>query len=156
HFEPSAIIRWREQVVAAWALGHAPWDRAEAWSVADMLGLVLERRPDRHVGCLVAGVHPIGWTYLAYTYFKDSRANRVRAAVARALGRLRVPISVNALAEASIEKGRLHQASGDNKVRQAAWEALLDVLPTLTPDHYGKLRAQTVPNLCRLLQTNYQ
>jgi hypothetical protein len=69
--------------------------------------------------------------------------SRMRAAAAAALGRLGLPESVDSLARA---------ANGDSpEVRDAAMRALEAVLPTLTPDHYGRLGAQTVPNLGRVL-----
>jgi hypothetical protein len=69
--------------------------------------------------------------------------NRLRAAAAGALGRLREPASVGALAKAA-RGGSLH-------VRRAAADALEQVLPDLLEFHYGQIGAEAVPNLCDLL-----
>jgi len=72
-----------------------------------------------------------------------SRVNRVRAQAAETLGALGQPESVDVLADAAHEIG--------SRVRNPAHDALLRILPTLTEQHRGTLSAQTVPNLCRLL-----
>jgi HEAT repeat protein len=69
--------------------------------------------------------------------------SRMRAAAATALGHLRLPESVDSLARADNDDSP--------EVRDAAIHALDAVLPTLTPDHYGRLGSQTVPNLYRIL-----
>jgi hypothetical protein len=69
--------------------------------------------------------------------------NRVRAAAAVALGRLQSVESVGALTTALYD----HSAA----VRRAAVPALKSALPLLTPEHYGQLGVQAIPNLCRAL-----
>lgn len=81
---------------------------------------------------------------LPISYALDSDRNvRVRAEAARALGRLRLPETVRALARASLDLSPT--------VRAAAEEALMSVLPALSVNDYGRLDCQTVPSLCRLL-----
>ncbi|HLK55697.1 MAG TPA: hypothetical protein VKU00_03995 [Chthonomonadaceae bacterium] len=70
-------------------------------------------------------------------------ANRVRRSAAIALGRLQQPESVGVLALGAVD--------GHASVRRASAEALSVVLHLLTPEHYGKLEADAVPNLCRAL-----
>lgn len=83
--------------------------------------------------------------------YDDSRLNRVRAAAATALGHLRLPESVSILAASVYDSPRGEQTTGCHRVRQAAARALPEVLAALTSEHYGRLPAETVPNLCRLL-----
>ncbi len=71
------------------------------------------------------------------------RAAHVRAAAAGALGRLGLRESAGALAAACCER---HSA-----VRASAAVALRKVLPSFRAEHYGQLRAEVVPNLCRLV-----
>ena len=73
------------------------------------------------------------------------RGARVRATVARTLGRWHKPRSVGTLAKAAHDFSPI--------VRREAILALPGVLETLTPDHYGLLPTETVPALCRLLET---
>ena len=71
------------------------------------------------------------------------RANRVRMAAVLALGRLRSPEAVGALARATLDVSP--------GIRSVAEESLRQCLPQITPDHYARLDADTVPALCRLL-----
>ncbi|HLK55695.1 MAG TPA: HEAT repeat domain-containing protein [Chthonomonadaceae bacterium] len=73
----------------------------------------------------------------------NSHVNRVRRAAAIALGRLRFPESVGALARGAVDRNA--------SVRQASAQALSIVAPLLTSEHYGKLEAEAVPNLCNAL-----
>ncbi len=68
------------------------------------------------------------------------RMARLRPAVT-ALGYLRSPESVSVLAKAVT----------NSTLRSAARPALLQALATVTPDHYGQLPSQTVPDLCKAL-----
>jgi len=80
-------------------------------------------------------------------FWMDARyADSVRIAAATALGRLCRPESVGVLAKALFDRNR--------KVREAAESAFRVVLPTLTPEHYGRLGEDAVLHLCRAL--NYQ
>ena len=74
----------------------------------------------------------------------NSRSDRVRAAAATALGRLRQPETVGALALGNVE--------GNARIRRASAHALMLVLPTLTPEYYGQLEADAVPNMIRALE----
>lgn len=76
-----------------------------------------------------------------------ARTNFVRATAVTALGRLRVPETIGALAEALTDN--------NGRVRDAAEAALQAVLPTLTPAHYGQLGPEAVPSLCRALNYLY-
>lgn len=69
--------------------------------------------------------------------------NRVRATAVQTLGRLAVPESVRVLAAALFDSSV--------EVCEAAYPALRAALPTLTANHYGRLPAGTVHNLCRTL-----
>lgn len=71
------------------------------------------------------------------------RANRVRMAAVLAMGRLRSPEAVGALARATLDVSP--------GIRSVAEESLRQCLPEITPDHYARLDADTVPALCRLL-----
>jgi hypothetical protein len=84
---------------------------------------------------------PIFWPFSVALDVK--RSNFVRATAVTALGRLRVPESVGVLADALY--------SDYARIRQAAEPALMAVLPTLTPEHYGQLPANTVFSLHVLL-----
>jgi HEAT repeat protein len=79
----------------------------------------------------------------AFAILRSNRDTEVRLAFLEALERLREPHSVGALATAAC-----HNYS---QVSHAAERALLAVLPTLTDAHYGQLEADTIPNLCRIL-----
>lgn len=80
------------------------------------------------------------------------RQNRVRAAAVMALGNQLVPESIGAVAAAYNDAmGRLSTVA-NRPLREAAARAMPALLVTLTPDHYGRLDAQAVPNLCRALE----
>jgi hypothetical protein len=71
----------------------------------------------------------------------DSRGlSQARIVAAASLRRLRRPESVPALAFACHD--------GNYEVASRSMEALLEILPALTPAHYGALNSDTVPNLC--------
>lgn len=72
-----------------------------------------------------------------------ARNNRVRGAAALALGRLRAPEGIEALARATLDVSP--------HVRAIAEPALHLSLPTLTNEHYGRLGPFVVPALCHLL-----
>jgi len=74
---------------------------------------------------------------------EDQGLNRVRAAAATALGRMGAAGCAGTLAGALFDHSP--------RVRDAAKAALYTTLPVLTPDHYGALDSQAVPNLCRAL-----
>jgi HEAT repeat protein len=200
--------RWRERVVALWALGcadlapnhrnavseaiqealgHHPTrpdlalvnSSANAWkrtrplaALAGAAGFLWAMRvlcpPDSDVvfsilpglfSVMISGVFgsvtAVVASYLLFpavlpvSYGLDRAQNqRVRAAAALALGRLGHPQSVGALARAALELSPT--------VRQAAETALHALLPTLTPDDYGRLDANACPSLCRLLNVRRQ
>ena len=73
----------------------------------------------------------------------DEKANRVRASAIEALGSLRRPETLETLLAAHLGRGK--------RLRSAATSALRQVLPQLTPDHYGRLGASVTPNLCQAL-----
>lgn len=73
-----------------------------------------------------------------------ARSNRVRGATALALGRLRAPEGVEALACATLDVSP--------HVRAIAEPALHLSLPTLVNEHYGQLGPFAVPALCHLLE----
>lgn len=75
------------------------------------------------------------------------RGARVRATVARTLGRWRKPRSVAALAKAANDVSA--------KVSGEAIRALPGVLASLNESHYGALPSDTVPALCLLLEGHY-
>ena len=66
----------------------------------------------------------------------------VQLAAAETLAVLQLPESVGALAKASRGKKRLADVTR---------KALIQLLPTLTEDHYGRLPNDTTPELCALL-----
>jgi HEAT repeat protein len=85
---------------------------------------------------------PFALPAVSYAIDED-RINRGRALAASTLGRLRVPESVGSLAYACTDS-RL-------TVQWEARMALEQVLPLLTPEHYGQLPANTTLHLCSLL-----
>jgi hypothetical protein len=90
------------------------------------------------------------WYFLLYpllfplvTARNMARSNRVRRAAALALGRLRAPEGIEALARATLDVSP--------HVRAIAEPALHLSLPTLTNEYYGRLGPFAVPALCHLL-----
>lgn len=71
------------------------------------------------------------------------RLKRLRTMAARALRRLKVPETVGDLARGALEHSRT--------VSQRSLEALQEVLPTLTAQHYGCLGAEASPALCEAM-----
>lgn len=75
-----------------------------------------------------------------------TEAGDLRFIAAHALGRLQAVSAIDALAGACQE--------GSFYVSRMAKASLRAVLPHLTPEHYGQLGPDIVPNLCRLLKAN--
>jgi hypothetical protein len=115
------------------------------------------------VGCLLslrlAGFTTLGvaagftWafllTFLVFPFsahYDRKRLNRVRRMAVASLGRLKIPMTVNVLATAALEKSKL--------VNTEAKKSLMSVLPEVTEELYGWLPREAVPNLCRLLYDN--
>ncbi len=71
------------------------------------------------------------------------RVNSVRVAAILALARLRAPEAIGPLSRAALDVS--------HGIRVVAEESLRQCLPQITPDHYGRLDADTVPALCKLL-----
>lgn len=81
---------------------------------------------------------------IPYSLYADaSRARLLRIRAVSTLERLRVPESVGILAKA--------YARMEPEIRKAAEPALLAVLPTLMPEHYGRMDAEVVPHMCHAL-----
>jgi hypothetical protein len=80
--------------------------------------------------------------------FDERRSNRARAAALMTLERLCLPETIGTPAWAIFDK--------DRQVRKAAESALNAILPTLTPEHYGRLDAEAIPNLCRIIDKEAQ
>jgi len=80
---------------------------------------------------------------IASFLFDKSRDNHARAAAARALGVMKSPESAGVLAGALADRSRV--------VREEAADSLHDVLPLLTPEHYGLFGAESMQNLGRIL-----
>jgi hypothetical protein len=164
--------RWNEHLVAAWTLGHAVVSgeqrsrsvellrallRMPAWpdtlrrSLLATLalstavsGFVFMRTGENPVDFwLFSSVALLPFIWLSYSISDANSLHSVQAAAVIALGRLRAASSVDEITEA------LHHHSG--WVRRAAIAALPLVLPGLTPQDYGCLRARTIPNLCDTL-----
>lgn len=70
--------------------------------------------------------------------------HKMRAAAAIALAQYQIPESIYTLSEAFRDSNA--------EVGEAAYHTLQATLPTLTPEHYGKLPAETVSSLCRALE----
>lgn len=68
---------------------------------------------------------------------------RLCAGAATALGRLKDRLGLDGLAQAAVDPSE--------SVSHAAVAAIGNVLPLLTPEDYGRLRPETVPNLCQIL-----
>jgi HEAT repeat protein len=171
---PSAN-RWRERQAAAWALGHLELNAEQQADAAETLVAVLANRLPEDTArlgrsclrtflasCVLCTVWRLSFVEAplslllfmscllcagpcipASLLLDDRRVNRVRAFAATALGRLQLPETTAPMAAA------LHDDS--LVVREAASETLPAVLRTLTPDYYGWLGAQAVPDLCRAL-----
>ncbi len=84
---------------------------------------------------------------LVYPFSKAIEAdclNQVRAAAARALGRLEIPESVGPLAETIASR------VAAPRLKRAAESALPEAARALTSAHYGRLGAAITPSLCRV------
>ena len=155
---------WRERQTAAWLLGRALLDKEQRDFAANTLTQAVEckleltgfERVKKALlwslipGILLAALSNMEWTFitlypwvfLGALVYERGTAVSIRAEAARALGQLAHPESLETLI------GALQQ---DRRVRQAAVEALPNVLASLTPDYYGQIRADTMQGLCRLL-----
>lgn len=103
----------------------------------------------------ISGVSLLAWGYLPFypmhATWEDRKLNRLRAEVMRACGRQRLLSMPDAVADGVFYATGLQQTLGCRKVREAATQALPEMLAALTPEHYGQLPAGTTPALCRVL-----
>ncbi|MDW8209167.1 MAG: HEAT repeat domain-containing protein [Chloroherpetonaceae bacterium] len=103
----------------------------------------------------IFGVSLLAWGYLPFyplhAAWEDRKLNRLRAEVMRACGQLRLLSMLDAVADGVFYAAGLQQTLGCRKVREAAIQALPEMLAALTPEHYGQLPAGTTPALCRVL-----
>ena len=93
-------------------------------------------------GCF-AGVTSLLWIP-AFIILSRHRRKQLRLACAVTLRKLRQPESVRAFAVATRSR---------KEYDVIAHNALLEILPLLTPEHYGRLEATSVPELTQLLRT---
>jgi HEAT repeat protein len=160
--------RQREREVAVRLLGSIDLTERDRYAAASVLAGVLENNPREAL--VPRWVRAVGWAVLAtvvrnyfanrailsiwlpsmllassaslwWDQFRYVRANRVRRAAAEALGHLRAPEAVGALLTALYDR--------DVKVRQAAANALREVLPTITAEHFGHLESTAIVNLAK-------
>jgi hypothetical protein len=124
---------WRYRVVAAWALTHSPLTANQRSSLGSFLCDSLGQRS-------LLSFHPLIQLIMLVSVERDLQ---IRLAFLHALQHLRVPTSVETLADIACHT--------HSELRCAAEHALLAALPTLTTDHYGQFSLETVPNLCRIL-----
>lgn len=184
---------WRERMLCAWLLGHAPLTSEQQREAARALGKVAQNRhaplaqqlfillktaalqnllvaavPTIWLTCQLFWDMPLNrpavkfeilaFTSILYltafvalfplatalpTTLTVHRTLRIRIAAILALARLRIPEAVSPLARATVNV--------NPNIRSAAEEGLRQCLPQITPDHYARLDADTVPALCRLL-----
>ena len=185
---------WRERMLCAWLLGHAPLTTAQQHEATRALGKVVQNqhapRPQQIRSQLqtaalralpLTGILAIwatsqlventGYNHFAVSFTTFSfmvegmfallyvplffgllpfsaalnihRGNRVRVAAILALARLRAPEFIGPLSRAALDVS--------HGIRVVAEESLRQCLPQITPDHYGRLDADTVPALCKLL-----
>ncbi len=163
-------LRWRQRSVAAWCLGRAELEPIEREAAAGTLLRVLEgttaetsssrwgRAWLRYL-CTVPVAMPLDVQFnsgpvfmmlllpivLGVSVWHDTRANNtVGAMAAAALGRLRAPESVGALARAL--------RSRSPRIREAAASALHEVLPALGQEHLGLYDRTEITHLAQALQ----
>lgn len=126
-----------------WVGGIAAAITTVAWIVNDVLSVPVEAVGYGLAGavmCLV--LYPLVLLCLRLRELDD--ADDLRFVAAHALGRLRAVIAVDALSAAC--------ADGNDYLSRMAGASLHVVLPDLTPELYGQLGSETVPNLCRLVR----
>ncbi len=75
--------------------------------------------------------------------FDIGRQRRIQYFAALSLGRLGMPESVGILAKSSLHSNR--------SVSRISFQSLKMILPTVTPDHYGRLPGDAVNQLCKLM-----
>ena len=107
------------------------------------------RVPAAALTSAVVGIFP--FLLLLITTQEHHHSVSIRAAAASALGHLGHPASLDALASALHEKTGIRRLASQRKLRDAAAKALPSVLITLTSEHYGQIRRDTMENLCRAL-----
>lgn len=167
---------WRERQVAAWVMGRAALNAEQRSFAVDTLVQLLQGRLEMDTSevlrrltfraipflILVVAATNSGtaeelmaiFTAIASAIFISSavamrkQSHRIRATAAASLGHLRDPRSLDALAEALFERGGWFQP---HPVSFAAAAALPGVLSTLTSEHYGMIRTDTMQRLCRAL-----
>ena len=92
---------------------------------------------------VAAGITSLLWIPALLT-LTGHRRRQLRLACAVTLRKLKLPESARAFAVAA-------QSSAEHVY--VAQSALLEILPLLMPEHYGRLEMGTAPELCRLLRT---
>jgi hypothetical protein len=175
-------ICWRRRISAASTLQEFPLTAEQRIEFRDILRTTLLKPEGTGKQVLIAGWRVLALiatisltltnTYRDYTFFPAGdqfiisfivlsffslptifplllvlRANldrRVRIAFLYTLECMGDPLSTDALAVAACDPC--------SHVSNVADSALVTVLPTLKPEHYGQLASTTVPNLCRILE----
>jgi hypothetical protein len=176
--EPSGF-RWREQLLAVTLLGFLPLDRHQRASLYVRLKNICDMKawPDYQtlftlrflplwflfavwllslgapvlLGLIASAIPTIVIMLPASGIWEDGRMNCLRAAALRTCGRLRLLDSLGMVNDALFYAPGLEQTRGCHQVRQAALEALPLMASALTPEDYGQVPSDFVPNLCRAL-----
>ena len=125
----------RSTGVLAAALAMFPWIASALLSPPVSLSMYIEG-----AAILSLILYPVVLFYLGQREIDD--AGDLRFIAAHALGRLRATAAIDALSVARLE--------GNDYLSRMATASLRVVLPHLTPEHYGQLGSDVVPNLCRL------
>ncbi len=158
----ASLGRWKECEVAALLLPDVATDAAGRKLAGKALWKVLAENSNVRTTpgfwkwsccCLLAvPVHFIFWVILSVVAYKDVRVNRVRAAAAKALGRMKEARAVPELARAAREHLEEIQGLVSVNIRKAAAEALPGAVSGLTPEHYGGFEPEDLKAICALIR----
>lgn len=176
--EPSCF-RWREQQLAVMLLRFLPLARLQrviaherlrnifemkVWPdyqtlfalrfvpVWFLFGLLLSSLEVPSLFALILSAIPATVIILPLSgIWEDGRLNCLRAAALRTCGRLKLLESLPMVNDALFYAPGLEQTRGCHQVRTAALEALPLIASALTPEDYGRVPSDFVPNLCRAL-----
>jgi hypothetical protein len=131
---------WREKATAAWILGQADLRTLQEKIAVEALCDVVSPKPPSTVASKPASHGLFAGLFAKWNPPRHEKTPSRLAAI-HALGRRALPEAISSLACAALE-APLHTAS---------LKALYQTLPYLHTEHFGKMDAYLVPNLCRLL-----
>ena len=141
--------RWKVSLAAVWALGRASFPHGHRSQVIRALATLLQTRKWALTGCtgpLTVGCSLgtlVAFPAFVYLLIKDARLNAIRSEAATSLRMLGCVHAVGDLAWALSDRNR----PGCAAVREAAREALMELLPCVTSAHEGQMPAGTEQRL---------